>query len=155
MELPRIKQRPVRLTDGKRGVRTQFAALCWRLHKDDVQILLVTSRRQRRWIIPKGWPVDDSTPVEAAQEEAWEEGGVIGKARPTCLGIYSYTKVIRGEDDLPCIVAVFPVKVKKVRREWPEMDERRRKWVSRRKAAKMVNEPELSAIIAAFDPKQL
>ncbi|MBT8416205.1 MAG: NUDIX domain-containing protein, partial [Silicimonas sp.] len=76
MSLTRIKQRPLRLADGgKRDVRTQFGALCWRVVNDKVQVLLITSRRRKRWILPKGWPMDEATPVEAAQTEAWEEAG--------------------------------------------------------------------------------
>ena len=67
MTISDVKQRKLELTDeGKRGVRTQFGALCWRKRADEVQVLLVTSRRRRRWIIPKGWPQDRTTPAKAA-----------------------------------------------------------------------------------------
>ena len=93
MTISEAKQRKLDLTEaGKRGVRTQFGALCWRKRADEVQVLLVTSRRRQRWIIPKGWPQDRATPMKTALAEAWEEAGVEGKANPTCLGIYSYTK---------------------------------------------------------------
>jgi 8-oxo-dGTP pyrophosphatase MutT (NUDIX family) len=32
----------------------QVAALCWRMHKGRVQVLLVTSRDTGRWVLPKG-----------------------------------------------------------------------------------------------------
>jgi 8-oxo-dGTP pyrophosphatase MutT (NUDIX family) len=151
-----MKQRPVRLVDGdKRAVRTQFGALCWRVKNDKVQVLLVTSRQRKRWILPKGWPVDGATPVEAAEREAWEEAGVTGKAKPVCVGVYSYVKDINSEDRLPCVVAVFPVKVKKQHADWPEKSERRRKWMSLKEAAKAVDEKELTAILSGFDPTVL
>lgn len=151
-----MKQRPVRLVDGdKRAVRTQFGALCWRVKNDKVQVLLVTSRQRKRWILPKGWPVDGATPVEAAEREAWEEAGVTGKAKPVCVGVYSYVKDINSEDRLPCVVAVFPVKVKKQHADWPEKSERRRKWMSLKEAAKAVDEKELTAILSGFDPAVL
>ncbi|WP_413720035.1 NUDIX hydrolase [Silicimonas sp. MF1-12-2] len=156
MSLARMKQRPVRLVDGdKRAVRTQFGALCWRVKNDKVQVLLVTSRQRKRWILPKGWPVDGATPVEAAEREAWEEAGVTGKAKPVCVGVYSYVKDINSEDRLPCVVAVFPVKVKKQHADWPEKSERRRKWMSLKEAAKAVDEKELTAILSGFDPTVL
>ncbi len=136
-------------------VRTQFGALCWRMRGDKPEVLLITSRQRKRWIIPKGWPVDRATPIEAAQTEAWEEAGVVGKAAPVCLGIYSYNKHLDGQGVLPCVVAVFPVRVKKLDRDYPEKSERRRKWLSRKKAAKLVDEPELANLIAHFDPKSL
>ena len=134
-------------------MRTQFAALCWRVKNGKVQVLMVTSRRRRRWILPKGWPQDDATPVEAAETEAWEEAGVKGKARSVCLGIYSYIKELNKNDRLPVIVAIFPVKVKKTSSDWPEKSQRRRKWMSLKEAAKAVNERELAAIIKSFDPE--
>ena len=137
----------------RRDVRTQFGALCWRKRADKVEILLVTSRRSGRWIIPKGWPMPEETPPGAAATEAFEEAGVQGKIGQQPIGIYTYRKIDVGKyKELPCVVAVFPMKVKKVYSTYPEAEERRRKWVSRKKAAKMVDEPELKAILSSFDP---
>lgn len=156
MSLPHVKHRPVRLSEaGKRDVRTQFGALCWRVEDGEVQVLLITSRRRKRWILPKGWPVDGATPTEAAECEAWEEAGVTGKTKPICLGIYSYIKDLTEVDRLPCVVAVFPVKVKKLHEDWPEKTERRRKWMNVPEAAKVVEERELASILRNFDPDLL
>lgn len=156
MSVTKIKQKALQLADhDKRGVRTQFGALCWRKHKDEVQVLLVTSRRSRRWILPKGWPVHDATPAEAALTEAWEEAGVVGKVTSICLGIFSYSKELADEPNLPCVVAVFPVKVKTLEKDWPEKDSRTRKWYSLKKAANLVDEPELSVMLKKFDPSVL
>ena len=147
------RQRPLRLSNGgKRGVRTQFGALCWRRRGDEIQVLLVTSRRRKRWIIPKGWPQDRVTPAKTAATEAWEEAGVEGKANATCLGIFSYDKTVTARQVAPCVVAIFPMRVKKLRRDFPEAAQRKRKWFSLAKAAKLVSEPELAAIIRRFDP---
>jgi len=156
MNVSKIKPRPVRLSAaGKRDVRTQFAALCWRKRRDDVQVLLVTSRRTGRWVIPKGWPMDGLTPTEAAGQEAWEEAGAEGKVNDTCLGVFTYTKNMEDDDDLPCAVAVFPMKVKKTRSDWPEVEARKRKWFSLKKAASQIHEPELQRILLTFDPARL
>lgn len=156
MSLTRIKQRPVQLADNsKRDVRTQFGALCWRIKNGKVQVLLITSRRRRRWILPKGWPMDGATPVQAAECEAWEEAGVTGKASAVCLGIFSYIKEMGEGEQLPCVVAIFPVKVKKQLSDWPEKSQRRRKWMSLKEAARSVAEKELASILANFDPEVL
>ena len=153
MNIPKLRQRPMHLSSsGKREVRTQFGALCWRVQKGELQVLLVSSRRSGRWILPKGWPMHGQTPADAAATEAWEEGGVRGKVTPVCLGIYSYDKIQRSAA-LPCVVAVFPIKVTRVAAKWPESAERRRRWVSRKKAASMVDEPELRLMIGEFDPE--
>lgn len=147
------KQRPLRLRDSRKNeVRTQFGALCWRRRAGELEVLLITSRRRKRWIIPKGWPVDRATPAEAAETEAWEEAGATGKITPICLGIYSYEKEFLRDEWVPCVVAVFPLRVKKLHASFPEKSERRRKWFTQKKASKLVDEPELAALIARFDP---
>lgn len=155
MQIVSVKQQKLDLGDrSKDGVSTQFAALCYRERNGKVQILLITSRRTKRWILPKGWPMDGLTPARAAETEAFEEAGVQGKMKNTCAGIYSYSKEV---DDLgrPIIVAVFPLKVKKMLKDFPEKGQREHKWVSRKKAAQMVVEPELQQIIKNFDPSLL
>jgi 8-oxo-dGTP pyrophosphatase MutT (NUDIX family) len=156
MSLLSVKQQAIQLADRtKRDVRSQFGALCWRQTKNDVQVLLVTSKRTGRWIVPKGWPVDGETPVEAAVTEAWEEGGVTGKAKSICIGIYSYQKEFPDQPPLPCIVSLFPLKVKSVAKDWPEKSLRKRRWVNLAEAADMVQEPELGTILRGFDPNVL
>ena len=76
----------------KRMARAQFGALCYRVEKGMVQILLVTSRGTKRWIVPKGWPEDGLTPAEAAAKEAGEEAGVTGTVKQRPIGVYSYEK---------------------------------------------------------------
>lgn len=136
----------------KSEVRTQFAALCYRVKKGKVQVLLVTSRRSRRWIVPKGWPMDGKTPEASALQEAWEEAGVNGKVAGPCVGIYSYAKDIGEEDDLACLAMVYPIAVKSLSKKFPEVGQRKRRWVSRKKAARLVQEPDLGRLIVGFDP---
>lgn len=156
MTIRQPKQRPLQLEDAsKRDVRTQFGALCWRVKNGTLQVLLITSRRSRRWIIPKGWPMDQQTPADAAKTEAWEEAGVEGTASPVCLGIFSYRKELDPGETLPCIVAVFPVKVKSLSKDYPEKSDRRRRWFNSKKAAKLVEEPELATMIKNFDPSKI
>jgi hypothetical protein len=44
-------------------------------------------------------------------------------------------------------VRVFPLEVKRQKKEWPERQERQAKWLSASKAAKKVKDPVLSKII--------
>ena len=149
-----IKQLPISLHGGPKGaVRTQFAALCYRVKKGKLQVLLITSRGSKRWIVPKGWPMDGKTPAESAALEAWEEAGVHGKARDSCLGVYSYAKLGEEDDDVSCLAMLYPVKVKSLAKSYPERAERRRRWMSRKKAAARVQEPELKRMILDFDPR--
>jgi len=139
----------------KTGLRTQFAALCYRLRKGKPEILLVTSRRTRRWIIPKGWPQDGMHPAQSAAVEALEEAGVEGKLLHECLGIYTYGKQDNSGQVLPCVAMVYPLKVKKIHSRYREVKQRKRKWFKRAEAARRVHEPELAQIIRTFDPSKL
>lgn len=153
-------QRPLRIkADHKRDPRTQFAGLPFRVVKGKkgkrVEVLLVTSRETRRWIIPKGWPMDGLTPADAAAQEVWEEAGARGRGYDVCLGLYSYRKWLSEDDFLPVIVAVFPVKVRELADEYPEVAERRRKWFSLKKAASKVEERDLRQLIETFTVDRL
>lgn len=140
---------------GKRKTRVQFAAICYRRTKAGCEVLLVTSRDSGRWVVPKGWPIDGLSPSETAKQEAWEEGGVKGRVRDICVGLFDYDKVLETGTDLPVSVAVFPLEVGRLVDDFPEMGQRKRKWFTPKKAAARVNEPELKKILRKFDPKHV
>jgi 8-oxo-dGTP pyrophosphatase MutT (NUDIX family) len=150
-----LKQHPIRMTGAdKHDLRTQFGVMPYRIRDGKLEILLITARDNNRWILPKGWPMDGITPAEAAATEAFEEAGVEGKVSPVVLGLYSYRKSVNG-DDLPIVVTMFAMKVGRVLKSWPEKSQRKRKWVSRKKAAALLKEPELGQIVSGFDPRLL
>lgn len=156
MTLQSTKQLPITIQASRKSdVRMQFAALCFRIVHDKTQILLITSRRSRRWIVPKGWPMDGVTPGAAALQEAWEEAGVKGKAYERCLGLYSYSKMIERGVLFPCVAMVYPVRVKSLASDFPEAGQRQRKWLTPKKAAARISEPELAQILLTFDPRLL
>ena len=128
----------------------QYGALPWRVRGDAIQILLVTSRRTRRWIIPKGWPMEGYKPTECAAREAEEEAGVTGIIDKVPAGQYRYMKVLRDGFELPCRVEVFALKVTEESPDWDEMDARDRRWCSVAEAAAAVLEPQLSMVIRRF-----
>lgn len=156
MSMQKFTQEPIANDDGKkRDVRSQFGALCYRVKNGKTEILLVTSRGTGRWIVPKGWPVTGETPAGSASVEAYEEAGVVGSVSPICLGIYSYTKSMDGRRNLPCIVALYGVKIKKLLGSFPEQGQRKRRFFSPKKAASLVAEPELKQILKHFDHRRL
>lgn len=127
--------------------RDQIAALPLRLAKDGtLEVLLVTSRETRRWIIPKGWPMKGMKDHQAAALEAREEAGVKGRVLREPVGAYSYWR--RAEDHFQlCRVAVFALKVEKQLKSWKERGQRERRWENALEAAHLVAEPELSTLI--------
>ncbi|SMR81793.1 8-oxo-dGTP pyrophosphatase MutT, NUDIX family [Aliiroseovarius halocynthiae] len=135
----------------QRPSRPQVAALCYRGHGDDKEVLLVTSRGTGRWILPKGWPMDGKQDAEAAAQEAWEEAGVKdGQLDCAPIGEYSYDKELDDGGLARCSAKVFPLRVEKLTKSFPEASERSRKWVSTEEAATMVNEKGLRKLLRAF-----
>lgn len=75
-----------------------------------LEILLVTSRRSRRWIIPKGWPIKGLKPELSAAREAFEEAGVVGRVDAQDVGRFSYLKLLeKSQRSAECEVIVFPL----------------------------------------------
>ena len=131
---------------GALPVYSQSAALCYRVDAGQPRILLITSRKTRRWIIPKGWLITGLSPSQTAAREAWEEAGVLGACGAESLGQFTYVKDRPGKASALCLVDVFPLHVKKLKTRFPEADERRRKWYSPGKAAQRVVSPDLAGL---------
>lgn len=155
MTMQRRDMSPIAVADIPDGeARAQVAALCWRIEDGRPEVLLVTSRETGRWVVPKGWSMKGKSAAEAARREAWEEAGAEGRMTDVCLGVYAYTKVLGKDEDVPCIVELYPLKVKSLARKFPERAQRRRRWFGLKKAAQRVDEPELKALLLGFDPKR-
>jgi 8-oxo-dGTP pyrophosphatase MutT (NUDIX family) len=120
----------------------QSAVLPYRLRDGDTEVLLITSRKGTRWVLPKGIVEPELTPWESAAKEGLEEAGVKGEVLEQEFGNYSYKKW-RGV----CRVQVFLMKVTSELDTWPEADIRRREWLPFAVAAERVNERELGNLI--------
>ena len=132
--------------------RRQVAALPWRRSADGgVEILLITSRETRRWVTPKGGRMTGKTDAEAAAQEALEEAGIEGVVSERPLGSFRYLKVLKRRASRWCTVDLYELEVMVEHPDWQEREERERVWVSREEAARMVDEPDLQALIAAFE----
>lgn len=134
-----------------RKPRRQVAALPYRTGPDErLQILLVTSRETKRWVIPKGWPMKGLKPSAMAAREAREEAGLVGRIAKDAIGVYHYEKRLKSGSATVCEVQVFPLEVRRQRKNFRERDEREPRWLAPAVAAGLVDEPELGAIILAF-----
>ncbi|WP_310618743.1 NUDIX hydrolase [Flexibacterium corallicola] len=129
----------------------QFAALPFRRSKSgDIQVLLITSRETKRWVLPKGWPMPNKSGPETAGIEAYEEAGLYGKIKKKSVGSYLYFKVFKTGRSLPCSVKVYPMKVDRLSERWPEQHQRTRKWFGIKKAIQSVDEPSLKALLRSW-----
>jgi len=136
-----------------REPRTQFAALPWRRNADgEVEVLLITSRETRRWVIPKGWPIKGMKSAKSAAREAFEEAGVAGKIGKTRIGGYAYDKRLKNGRLQHVRVASFALNVESEAEVYPELGQREKRWLPLADAAALVAEPELMVVLATFRP---
>lgn len=131
---------------GEQHFKAQVGALPVRRSHDGTEVLLVTSRETRRWIIPKGWPMKGRKDHEAAAREAAEEAGVTGKVRKHPIGAYTYPKRLVDRVE-PCRVMVYLLEVESQLSTWREHDQRKRQWFPLGQAAQVVDEPKLASLI--------
>jgi phosphohistidine phosphatase len=125
----------------------QSAVIPFRQVPSGMEVLLITSRKKRRWIVPKGVVEPDLTPAESAAKEAHEEAGVQGRVLPDPLGTYEHEKW-----GGTCVVEVYAMAVERVQDRWAE-DFRDRVWVDPAEAARRVREPVLKRMIEGFFAK--
>lgn len=127
---------------------TQYGVVPVRRAPDgSVEILLITSRDTRRWVVPRGNPIAGKSPAESAAQEAFEEAGIIGPVEIEAMGRYSYLKRRRFGMTRRAVVHLFRMMVAEERDDWPEKAERERRWFPAKEAAAAVHEAELARII--------
>ncbi|NKL37604.1 NUDIX domain-containing protein [Rhizobium leguminosarum bv. viciae] len=128
----------------------QYGALCFRNTPKGPQVLLITTRETRRWMIPKGWPISGLKPRKVAEREAWEEAGVIGRAKKKPFGEFLYDKLMQDGTGARPVVAVFLLEVRRSRKRFPEMAQRDSVWLTPIEAARRVEEPDLERLLLKF-----
>lgn len=137
-----------------KAIGDQIAALPMRWDKNgNLTILMVTSRGTGRWVMPKGWTMNNKKPWAAAEIEALEEAGAKGFISSEVIGEYRYSKRLDDGSALECRVRVYPMIVQKLKRNWKERRQRKRRWFSVKAAAKKVDEPDLAAILRQLENK--
>ena len=102
-----IPQKPKR-RNTRPVVRVQYGALPYRFTPTAaLEILVVTTRQSRQWIVPKGWPIKRLSPAKSAAREAFEEAGLRGTiCGKHPIGAYHYEKQLPNTR-LLCEVHVF------------------------------------------------
>ena len=102
----------------------QSGVIAVRIRDGAPQVLLVTSARGKRWVIPKGIVEESHTPAQLRGEGGLGRGGGDRAGRapdaPGATATRSGTGSAR--------VLVYRLDVDEIHREWPEAHVRRRKW---------------------------
>lgn len=131
-----------------RDTDTQYGALPWRTGHRGLEVMLITSRETKRWVIPKGWPMMGKKPHKVAELEAFQEAGVKGGVSKNPIGFYPYSKTMPDGTQRLCVVEVYPLRVTLEAVKWPERSERERVWFRPDEAAELVEEGGLGLIIS-------
>ena len=126
----------------------QSGVLPYRRKDNQIEVLLITSMKKKRWIVPKGFVEFNLSAFESAKKEALEEAGVIGANETVELGSYNSEKNIGLTH-----IRIYSMEVIKVLDDYPEKDARKRKWFTVKEAAGIVSKPELSQMILALEEK--
>jgi len=111
-----------------------------------LELLLITTRRTKRFMIPKGWRMKGKTEARSAGKEARQEAGVVGSPDGSPIGKFQYWKRMRS-GFVPITVKVFAMEVDRELPEWREQKERMRAWLRPEQAAALVDEPALSTML--------
>lgn len=130
-------------------VADQAGALCLRVSPGgEPQVLLVGSRRNGRWGLPKGHIELGETSHEAAAREAYEEAGVRGEISDTIVGSFVYSK-----ESSPnrYRVIVHRLAVSSIDDAYPEQGLRARQWFTLSDAANVVGHEGLRDLLQNLD----
>jgi phosphohistidine phosphatase len=121
----------------------QSSVVPFRVEGGQPEVLLVTSSKNRHWVVPKGIKDPGLSPQDSAAKEAFEEAGVEGEVINQSLGRYDYAKW-----GATCTVEVFPMRVTSVLSEdtWEE-SHRQRQWFTPQEASEKVRQAELAPMI--------
>lgn len=120
----------------------QSTALPYRFNGNLCEVLLVTSRRRGKWILPKGKIEKGETASERAAAEAYEEAGVVG--------VVAAAPLLASELVDPSRPKVYPLAVEQELDQWPEMHQRQRAWFTLAQASQIVRDELLQRALKAF-----
>ncbi len=126
----------------------QSGVIPYRKTREGLEILLITSIKKKKWIIPKGFVEFNLSHFESAKKEAFEEAGVYGTNETFELGHFENQKSIG-----VCHVKVFAMEVIEVLDNYPDKDKRKRKWFPIKEAADNIETKEISNMIITLGSK--
>lgn len=121
----------------------QAAAIPYRLHRGQLEVLLTGSSSGKHWRLPHGPVEPGHSEISTARSRARDQGGVVGEVTLPCLGYFRWEKW-----GAECEVAVYGLEVQEVLEglEWHE-DSRGRQWLAAAKASQWVRQPEVGRFI--------
>ncbi|MBY5592358.1 NUDIX hydrolase [Rhizobium leguminosarum] len=130
----------------------QAGAICRRNAKGRLEVLLVGSRRNDRWGLPKGYIWSRETSSAAALREAFEGAGIIGDVDGTPVGSFTYQKDSRTNR---YTVTRYLLKVPRIATASPEMGLRKTLWFLLKDAVRDAAQPGLRTLLSRLETVSL
>ena len=126
----------------------QSCVIPYRINQGQLEVLLITSIRKKKWIFPKGFVEFNFSAFESAKKEAYEEAGVIGENETVELGSFRLKK-----KNGTAFVRVFSMEVSEELQDYPEKNLRKRKWFTFDEANEKISLAELKSFISKLKEK--
>ena len=126
----------------------QSSVIPFRNNNGSIELLIISSRKNKRWIFPKGIIEENISSRESALKEALEEAGIEGEVLKDLVGKYKYKKW-GGK----CKVNVYGMKVTVLYDTWEE-NFRERKWVRLEEVNEYITHKKILKIIQTLAERQ-
>ncbi len=123
----------------------QIGVIPYIVRNNSYRFIIVTSRKHpSKWIFPKGQQEEDKKDREVAVNEAFEEAGIIGalKGKAVKITVTKKTETITYK--------LYPFKISRICRKWPERKIRKRQFVKSKKALKLLVKNPYSEALELF-----
>lgn len=111
------------------AVQRQYGAIPYLFVGGKLRVVLITSRTNRNWIFPKGRRIPGMSRADTALQEAMEEAGLRGRR----AGKRKFRATIK-RPGKTIDLTLYPMKVDRLMKRWPEQSQRRRVVVSVQRA---------------------
>lgn len=126
----------------------QSCVIPYRINQGELEVLLITSIRKKKWIFPKGFIEFNFSAFESAKKEAFEEAGVIGENETVELGSFKLQKK-NGKS----LIRVFSMEVSEELQDYPEKNLRKRKWFNLNDASEKITLTDLKPFLTKLEEK--
>ncbi|MDS9469196.1 NUDIX hydrolase [Paracoccus sp. MBLB3053] len=114
-------------------MKKRYGVICYLPGKKQDDVVLVTSRRSKRWIFPKGRKIPGMSGPASARREAYEEAGLLGRVDRRIK-----FRIIAEQAGSKVELMLYPMRIEKILKRWPEARHRARVIMSSRKAEKLL-----------------
>lgn len=149
-ELTKVAEWAARQIRQLRRRRIQAGVVPFRVSAGKLEVLLITSRTNKNWILPKGNSEPGVSLKEVAYEEAFEEAGVTGSVLEERIGQYTYV-----HESVEYVFDVFAMEVATEHESWPQKSQRERRWTEVDEAMALVEYGHLRQTLTDFSRKMM